>query len=968
MKKRLFAGLFGLLLAFSSPVNVLAENITGMAETELSNSAGELSEGAEELTEDAGELSEGAEELTEDAGELSEGAEELSGGTEELSEDTETELPEEKETEISEGTETDIFEESGTNLSEDTDKDGNENDEYQTITESDCTIENELFWEDCSDDLFICGAISPDYSEIITDVFINDENEQNDFEVVGAGSIYDLYDYLYAQLKSRASIINLSAYKDYIKNSNQATAQTNMRSVFTGVTNEHPELYYVEGTYSFYMNNENGYYYESAIIPLYNSKSYDDDLLNQEVDRALAVVEPGMTDEQKVIALHDYLVLNCKYDKERLDKGTLQSEHPDTYNMYGVLVDKIAVCQGYAETYKYLLNKCGIAAHIVTSTNINHAWNLVMLNGQYYQIDTTWDDPTWDSFGLSRHTYMLKSDNEFGHLKENAAKDWVIYADYQKADIVATSTKYDNAYWNGVSSPLVFHDGYYYYMKYEKSGLSASVYIARSSAIFNSNASIEKLYTGVGVWRSPSGGYWGSSFGGLYEIKGKLFFNTSTGIYSMSYDTLEVTEFVNLYKNDGNYVFGSLYRDGSIYYVLESDPNRKGWQTVSKYDIAKDRLQYKIQFCSNDGTNRTINGTLNCGVSYTIKNITFEREGYKLVSWNTKEDGSGTGYALDASVCDVLPADGSMKLYAQWEVIEYAAKFMGTSVTYDGSLSITYKLELSSQLKEDSGAYVLIDGETKVYLNQLETVTENNVLYHKLIMRIAVQQITDKYNISVYTSNNTICILRNNKEVAYDNNTFTYSAATYLINISKNVDGVYSASSVAYSKALLNYGYCADSYFDNSEIVQIDSVNAVSKSDLLKYKKQISGDINGFHYIGSSLILENNTRLRHYFVVDDGVSVDSLRFTIAKGNGAETSVSLTEANGYYYYETGVNWSGYFSNMYTFSARDLNGNSMKINYGIYSYIYDALDSNHNDRLANLVKALYLYGEVYNSLNG
>ena len=47
---------------------------------------------------------------------------------------------------------------------------------------------------------------------------------------------------------------------------------------------------------------------------------------------------------------------------------------------------------------------------------MNHAWNLIVLNGQYYQVDVTWDDPTWDLIGRACHTYMFCSDDAFsGH-------------------------------------------------------------------------------------------------------------------------------------------------------------------------------------------------------------------------------------------------------------------------------------------------------------------------------------------------------------------------------------------------------------------------------------------------------------------------------------------------------------------------------------------------------------------------
>ncbi len=66
-----------------------------------------------------------------------------------------------------------------------------------------------------------------------------------------------------------------------------------------------------------------------------------------------------------------------------------------SHNVYGALIEGKAVCEGYAELYQYLLYIMGIQSHIVTGTDLNnqsHAWNLVRIDGEYYQTDITWDD------------------------------------------------------------------------------------------------------------------------------------------------------------------------------------------------------------------------------------------------------------------------------------------------------------------------------------------------------------------------------------------------------------------------------------------------------------------------------------------------------------------------------------------------------------------------------------------------
>ncbi|MDR5588796.1 transglutaminase domain-containing protein [Clostridium aquiflavi] len=88
-------------------------------------------------------------------------------------------------------------------------------------------------------------------------------------------------------------------------------------------------------------------------------------------------------------AAHDYITQNCTYDKDNYDKDTIPNI---SHTSYGALVNQVAVCDGYSKANMLLLNEYGIEAGIVT--NADHAWNYVNIDGNYYQTDLTWDDPT----------------------------------------------------------------------------------------------------------------------------------------------------------------------------------------------------------------------------------------------------------------------------------------------------------------------------------------------------------------------------------------------------------------------------------------------------------------------------------------------------------------------------------------------------------------------------------------------
>jgi len=147
------------------------------------------------------------------------------------------------------------------------------------------------------------------------------------------------------------------------------------------------------------------------------------------INDALLFVNDKMSDLQKTLALHDYLVKNTVYD----ETTTL-----DSHSAYSALVSKVAVCDGYAKAFSDLLSRCGIENYLVRSTSMNHVWNHVYINEQWYNVDVTWDDPTPDRGNNVSYKFFMLSDEAMLQKEHN---DWTAY--YQ-----CTDTTYDHAlYW-----------------------------------------------------------------------------------------------------------------------------------------------------------------------------------------------------------------------------------------------------------------------------------------------------------------------------------------------------------------------------------------------------------------------------------------------------------------------------------------------------------------------------------------
>ncbi len=146
---------------------------------------------------------------------------------------------------------------------------------------------------------------------------------------------------------------------------------------------------------------------------------YLNDVLNETGAKQLAGVET-------VKVLHDYLVLELKYDENFREI----SHSPE-----GVIKNRTAVCDGYARTMRLLLLMSGIDCRIISGTagNQPHAWNLVKLEDGWYHVDVTWDDPVPDVEGKVGYLYFLKNDADMAktHVWESditcSANNYQIY-------------------------------------------------------------------------------------------------------------------------------------------------------------------------------------------------------------------------------------------------------------------------------------------------------------------------------------------------------------------------------------------------------------------------------------------------------------------------------------------------------------------------------------------------------------
>ena len=268
--------------------------------------------------------------------------------------------------------------------------------------------------------------------------------------------------FYYEQLDDNAKII-YDALNDNIENLKKSNYKISFSTKFNTLLNQtdgqyrlniafqsaldaffydHPEFFYIDLTkislYIKYTTIGSKTTYTVSIVPTNNQNYLDDNFKTEaQVDEAISSVEnikkstlkslDGKSDYEKALYVHNALVNSLEYDSS--------TERANSHNIYGALVEKRVVCEGYAKAFKYILDDLDIECILVNGTATNssgktesHMWNYIKLDGNWYGVDVTWDDPIivgGSSKNRIRYDYFCKGSNVFNesHIISNKISD-----------------------------------------------------------------------------------------------------------------------------------------------------------------------------------------------------------------------------------------------------------------------------------------------------------------------------------------------------------------------------------------------------------------------------------------------------------------------------------------------------------------------------------------------------------------
>ena len=286
-------------------------------------------------------------------------------------------------------------------------------------------------------------------SEIIEEVFSSEEDTQPVVVEEETNEI-DARKFYYSQLDSYGKIIYDKLYSnkeklrtgtytaDFGTTFNDLLHEDNGSDILNksfqlavnALTFDNPELFYIDITKVYLLTEITtrafSKTYRVSVGPHEQSFLSDEFSSNDVARYSISTVEQcknsiiaeceSLSTVDKIRYVNNYLIDNTEYD---LSAGT------NVYNIYGTLIDRKAVCEGYARSVKYILDAldipciiaCGIGKNSAGATE-SHAWNYVQVDGEWYALDVTWNDPVFKG-GIGRLTdemryeYFLNGGNKF---------------------------------------------------------------------------------------------------------------------------------------------------------------------------------------------------------------------------------------------------------------------------------------------------------------------------------------------------------------------------------------------------------------------------------------------------------------------------------------------------------------------------------------------------------------------------
>lgn len=184
--------------------------------------------------------------------------------------------------------------------------------------------------------------------------------------------------------------------------------EAELEKVYQTLVYDHPELFWLSDGYTYSLRNFSLPFVFELNYMSFTAKSLEINQelnqkiteLNEKVNEIVNKANAFKTDYEKVLFVYDYIVENTVYDDETADKLDTEEALTTVYpaqTAYGCLVEGSAICSGYSEGFQLIMQEmgfvCGNAFGKDKEDGVEHQWNFLQLEDEYYFFDLTWGDP-----------------------------------------------------------------------------------------------------------------------------------------------------------------------------------------------------------------------------------------------------------------------------------------------------------------------------------------------------------------------------------------------------------------------------------------------------------------------------------------------------------------------------------------------------------------------------------------------
>lgn len=170
---------------------------------------------------------------------------------------------------------------------------------------------------------------------------------------------------------------------------NAHLTEAQLRIVLLAFLNDNPQIFWLANVYSY------GYSDNATYIQFYSYISQNEcntmvQQLNAKINTLTQSMPSGLTEFDRELYLFNYLTQNCVYDTQ----AVTDSSRWKSFTSYGAITEGKVVCEGYAKAMQLISSYCGIQCMQVTGQcdGVNHMWNLMKIDGNWYHLDITWCD------------------------------------------------------------------------------------------------------------------------------------------------------------------------------------------------------------------------------------------------------------------------------------------------------------------------------------------------------------------------------------------------------------------------------------------------------------------------------------------------------------------------------------------------------------------------------------------------